>query len=315
MNERRNNYLDDGWVRFRDVNDWLNEKPVLRSPLCAGVVVAVVVSLVLALNATSPDVLKFFCLIIVGAAAIVLIVLQMVRELESGSPALPVLTPVKGRHAAHEIAKVRRNIQKIEHLCGIKPDRLLRMQCRSCQNSKNPTPSRCEFRAKLRMNKLKSSLFALAFLVPGTADAADCEDWNSGQFFEVATVTDVERCLAAGAKLETRNPSGATPLHLAAMTSAPAVVQALINAGSDVNALADYGVTPLHLAALSGSRAVVQTLIDAGANVNARGGACRTITPLDFGRFNSMLVVHALLRAGAEPGPEEGSCEAGSRNP
>jgi len=73
MNERRKDHLDDGWVRFRDVNDWLNEKPVLRSPLYAGGVVAVVASLVLALNATSPDVLKFFCLIIVGAAAIVLI--------------------------------------------------------------------------------------------------------------------------------------------------------------------------------------------------------------------------------------------------
>ena len=66
----------------------------------------------------------------------------------------------------------------------------------------------------------------------------DCTDWNTAAFFEVAEVSDVTRCLQAGANLEGRDGlSGFTPLHYAAqLRTTIEYVTALLAAGADPNA-------------------------------------------------------------------------------
>ena len=41
--------------------------------------------------------------------------------------------------------------------------------------------------------------------------------WDSKNFYEKATPKDIANCLQAGADLNARNKSNATPLHFAAM--------------------------------------------------------------------------------------------------
>ena len=52
----------------------------------------------------------------------------------------------------------------------------------------------------------------VAFVFPATAQSS-CADWNTGAFFENATVTDVARCLADGADPGAWGDDGWTPLH------------------------------------------------------------------------------------------------------
>ena len=53
---------------------------------------------------------------------------------------------------------------------------------------------------------------------PSTApeQTADCDGWNTEEFFETAMVSTVTACLAAGADIEARNDNDTTPLHMAA---------------------------------------------------------------------------------------------------
>ena len=78
----------------------------------------------------------------------------------------------------------------------------------------------------------------------------DCADWNTETFFEAAEVSDVIRCLQAGANLEARNEYGSTPLHGAKTGEA---VTALLEAGADLMARDNDGSTPLHEAARFGT--------------------------------------------------------------
>ena len=74
-----------------------------------------------------------------------------------------------------------------------------------------------------------------ALAAPATA-AATCHTWNTEDFFEMATVTEVTACLRAGANLEARDSDAMTPLLWTARMSAPAIVKVLLAAGADVDA-------------------------------------------------------------------------------
>ena len=136
---------------------------------------------------------------------------------------------------------------------------------------------------------------------PARAAQANCEEWNTEEFFLVATLETVTACLAAGADLETRNDNGYTLLHYAAFDANPAVIDALLAAGADVNVPAQLGLTPLYLAAMwNENLAVIEALLAAGADVNvpAQLGLTPLMQALEYN--DNSAVFDALLAAGAE---------------
>ena len=120
---------------------------------------------------------------------------------------------------------------------------------------------------------LMTAIVVIALTAPALAQV-DCADWNTGAFFEVAEVSDVTRCLLAGADLSARTDNRWTPLHLAAgMNKNLAVIEALLNAGADLNARTGNGSTPLHFAVgMNKNLAMIKALLNAGAEPNARTG-------------------------------------------
>ena len=126
----------------------------------------------------------------------------------------------------------------------------------------------------------------------------DCEDWNTGAFFEAATVEDVTACLDAGADLMARDGIWGTALHRAVIfNDNPAVIEALIAGGADPEVRKDGGGTPLHLVQLMGNPAVIEALIAGGADPEVRND--RGLTPLHL--VDRLVVLEALLAAGANP--------------
>ena len=109
---------------------------------------------------------------------------------------------------------------------------------------------------------------ALAFVAPVHAQV-DCADWNPAVFFEAAEVSDLMRCLQAGADLEARNETGYTPLQSAVMLEKAEAVTALTDVDADLQARDELGYTMLHLEAGIGNAKALTALLEAGANLEA----------------------------------------------
>ncbi|MHC9540507.1 MAG: ankyrin repeat domain-containing protein [Vulcanimicrobiota bacterium] len=77
--------------------------------------------------------------------------------------------------------------------------------------------------------------------------------------------------LSNGARINIKNNSGFTPLHIVSASGKAELVQLLISGGADVNAENRDGFTALHGAAGKGYVDVAGLLISSGADVNARG--------------------------------------------
>ena len=91
------------------------------------------------------------------------------------------------------------------------------------------------------------------------------------------------------------------PIHNAARNGNLNRVKALLNQGVPVNSRNAHGWTPLHKAVLSGNLSVVQELLKRGAHVNPR--TRNGTTPLYLATLwnRSPHIIHALLKAGANP--------------
>ncbi len=90
----------------------------------------------------------------------------------------------------------------------------------------------------------------------------------NGQFVIAARAGRVERVnelLGAGAKVNSRDRNGDSPLNMAAAKGDEALVDALLTAGADVNLGNLAGVTPVMGAAYSANAAVLRKLVNAGA--------------------------------------------------
>jgi hypothetical protein len=99
-------------------------------------------------------------------------------------------------------------------------------------------------------------------------EATDPEHGNTplGNAASGGHLAVVQRLLAAGASLKSRNIYGLTPLMESAGAGHAAVAAALADAGADVDAQSRYGVTSLMYAARRGSAPTVEALVAAGAN-------------------------------------------------
>lgn len=122
-------------------------------------------------------------------------------------------------------------------------------------------------------------LAALCWGLSGAVQAGSYED-----FFKAIIRDDgaaIQKLLARGFDVNTRDASGSTGLYLALKDSElPSLraAQALIEApGIDVNVLNAKGESPLMLTALRGQLALAQALIAKGADVNKTGW-----TPLHY---------------------------------
>ncbi len=96
------------------------------------------------------------------------------------------------------------------------------------------------------------------------------------------------------------NRTKVTPLHNAAGMGTPEMVQSLLGAGAKIESRDSRGLTPLHFALASDtpSLEIVRKLIQAGADVNARDTSGET--PLDWAeKFGYPDVIAALKKAGA----------------
>ena len=151
----------------------------------------------------------------------------------------------------------------------------------------------------------------------------DCADWGTLAFFKAAEVSDVTRCLQAGAtpnvlplaalrgnagavkvlleagaNLEART-GGLTPLHMAASRGGTEAVRVLLEAGANLEARTDNGQTPLYSAVLGGPAEAVTALLEAGAKLEARDESGNTPLHNAALRGNAETVA-VLLEAGAD---------------
>ena len=133
--------------------------------------------------------------------------------------------------------------------------------------------------------------------------APTCEQWNTEEFFGVASVEDVTACLAAGANVQARTEDGHTPLHhAAALNEHPEVVEVLLVAGTNVDPRNERGDTPLMRAGfrVEPRLSIVESLLTAGANPKARNSYGRTALHYAAAVWKGPEIV-ALLSAGAAP--------------
>ena len=80
----------------------------------------------------------------------------------------------------------------------------------------------------------------------------------------------VDRCLKAGAYVNSRSTIAWTPLHRACGVGAARVVSRLLESGADVDAKDECGETPLHIACFKGYAKCVRLLLKEGAKPNER---------------------------------------------
>lgn len=115
-------------------------------------------------------------------------------------------------------------------------------------------------------------------------------------------VAEVKQLLAAGADAnadQVPRYQGRPPLFHAATFGYLEVAQALIDEGARVDYADPSGLTPLMVAALNGPPAMVELLLSKGAPVDVSAGGATPLT--EATRKGDPLVLRALLEAGADP--------------
>jgi len=111
----------------------------------------------------------------------------------------------------------------------------------------------------------------------------------------------IERILKIdGIKVDARNLSNQTPLHVAASGKRPSLIDVLVKAGANLEAKDDQRRSALHFAAKEGGAATLAALLAHGADHRAKD--CYGQTPLHFAvERNQIEVLQTLIDKGANP--------------
>ena len=137
------------------------------------------------------------------------------------------------------------------------------------------------------------------FGLPALQSVADEIGWSAlhrAAFW--GDLAAVEVLLRGGAAVDTRTPSGRSPLHLAA-TECSSCCRALLDAGAEVNAVTDDGLSPLHYAASWNNVDCAVLLLAAGADAcRWRGGH----TPAEVAARRGHVALASLLADAARWG-------------
>jgi ankyrin repeat protein len=99
--------------------------------------------------------------------------------------------------------------------------------------------------------------------------------------------------LAAGAQVNTRDLTGATALHWAALRRDRCTVFLLLSHRPEVNVKDEFGVTPLMWAATNGDKPTVMALLAAGAELELTDAD--GLTAADWAKKNKFTDIAALL--------------------
>lgn len=154
-----------------------------------------------------------------------------------------------------------------------------------------------------RLFRRCSMVLGAAMLSQSVQAQVDCASWDTLELPKDVEVSDVKRCLDAGADPNVRNAEAFTPLHVAAFGNTdPVLIRLLLQAGADPNAGNVYGVTPLHTAVVSNQNPVATALLlDAGADPNAHSVIMRTPLDISIASNTNPAIIVLLLDAGADP--------------
>ncbi|MEB3196010.1 MAG: ankyrin repeat domain-containing protein [Candidatus Sericytochromatia bacterium] len=110
----------------------------------------------------------------------------------------------------------------------------------------------------------------------------------------------LNRCLATGVSLESRDDRGNTPLIMAAQQGQKRAALVLLSSGADLEAQDENGYTPLIWAAQQGHADLVEIFLLRGANIDAREK--NDYTALEWATWEGRVgAVKVLLSYGADP--------------
>ena len=110
----------------------------------------------------------------------------------------------------------------------------------------------------------------------------------------------VERLLASGAEVESRDRDQATPLIAAALSGQLVVAELLLNKGADVMARNAGGFTPLHAAAYSGSVPIAELLLESGAVLEDAANKAGVTSLMVAVEENHVAMLQLLIARGAD---------------
>lgn len=135
-----------------------------------------------------------------------------------------------------------------------------------------------QFNGVAMLKKLLTPLLFLCVLISSSV-YAQTNDFFSKEFWQKATVADVQKAIKNGADVKSRNEEGRTPFM---------IQMDLIMHVADVNACTKDGWTPLMLASRYNSKPrIIEALIKHGADVKARNKEEKTA--FDYAKGNDKL--------------------------
>lgn len=126
-----------------------------------------------------------------------------------------------------------------------------------------------------------SGVAALLEENPKLADAKDsclAKEVRSGNRPLHVANEDIARLLLDhGARVDSRNDDGATPLHRASSSGEAGLARLLLSRGANVELRNRWGQTPLYIAVLAGNVEIVELLVSNGADIEAKNDLGNTL--------------------------------------